>query len=299
MSEQLPNHFTISFSTNISLKLQQMGSKLRGFVTEDAYVGKQGSPVNQYSSVKMNKVSSRFAPMQRVDAAADRRWVKPSDFDLPQLIDTFDKLKTIVDPESALVRNAVFAAGREIDIAILQATTGTAYTGEQGATSTSFNSGNTITVSIGAANSRLNVQKLLKCKELMRSQFIDFDMEEIYLPLTAKDESALLSEIQIISNQFNGGEKPVLQDGKLQRFLGMNFVYCEQTEATMAVGTTRVDVPVWVKSGMHLGIWNDIQTDISRRNDIQGLPYQSYVMLSCGATRLEENKVYVIQSFRP
>lgn len=299
MSVNLPDHYTISFSTNISLKLQQMGSMLRGTVTEGTYEGKSASPVNQYAQIAMNRVSSRFAPMQRVDAVPDRRWVAPADYDLPQLIDTFDKLKTLLDPESSFVQNAVFAAGREIDIAILQATIAAAATGEQGAGSTVFNSNNTVTVSIGETNSRLNVPKLLAVKEKMRTNFVDFDRDEIYLPLTAKDESSMLAQIQVVSKDFNESEKPVLQEGRLRRFLGINFVYCEQAEATMvSVGNNRIDIPVWAKSGMHLGIWNDITTDISRRNDLQGLPWQAYVYLSCGATRLEENKVYTIQSYR-
>lgn len=299
MSENLPNHYTISFSANISLKLQQMGSMLRGTVTEAPYEGKAASPVNQYAQINMNRVSSRFAPMQRVDAVAERRWVKPTDFDLPQMIDRFDKLKTLLDPESSYVQNAVFAAGREIDIVILQATTGDASTGEQGAGTTAFNSNNTVTVSIGETNSRLNVPKLLALKEKMRSQFVDFDRDEVYIPLTAKDESSMLSQIQVVSKDFNGADKPVLQEGRIKSFLGFQFVYCEQAESTMtSVGNNRIDIPVWAKSGMHLGIWNDITSDISRRNDLQGLPWQAYVYLSCGATRLEENKVYVVQSYR-
>ena len=297
MSEHLPNHFTISFSQNISLKLQQMGSMLRGTVTEAPYEGKSASPVNQYEKVRMNKVSSRFAPMKRVDAQTDRRWVSPQDFDLPQLVDTFDKLKTILDPESALVHNAVMAAGREIDIVILQATTAAAQTGEQGAGSTAFNSNNTVTVSVGETNSRLNVPKLLQLKELMRANHVDFDRDEVYVPLTAKDESNMLSQIQVVSKDFQ--DKPVLQEGRLKSFLGFTFEYCEQVEETMnVVGGNRVDIPVWAKSGMHLGMWNDIQSDISRRNDLEGLPWQAYIYLSCGATRLEENKVYVVQSYR-
>lgn len=299
MSVNLPDHYSISFSTNISLKLQQMGSMLRGTVTEGSYEGKAASPVNQYAQIAMNRVSSRFAPMQRVDAVAERRWVSPADFDLPQLIDRFDKLKTLLDPESSYVQNAVFAAGREIDVAILQATIANAQTGEQGAGSTAFNSSNTVTVSVGETNSRMNVPKLLTLKEKMRGNFVDFDRDEIYIPLTAKDESNMLSQIQVVSKDFNGADKPVLQEGKLRSFLGFQFVYCELAEATMiSAGNNRIDVPAWAKSGMHLGIWNDVATDISQRKDLQGLPWQAYVYLSIGATRLEENKVYTIQSYR-
>jgi len=53
-------------------------------------------------------------------------------------------------------------------------------------------------------------------------------------------------------------------------------------------------VPVWAKSGMHLGVWGDIQTSISQRHDLQGEPWQAYVKMTMGATRLEEDKIVKI-----
>lgn len=297
MSINLPSHYAIQYSSNINLLLQEKGSKLRPYVTEGSYVGKQASPVDQFGAIEMQSVTSRFAAMGRVDAAVDRRWVFPSDYDLPQLIDTFDKLRLLTDPESTYVQNAVFAAGRQMDRLILLATTGTAKTGEAGGTSTSFTSGNEVDVATGGSNSRLNVAKLLALQELMLANSVDFMNEEIVIPLTAKDNSALLNEIQIISSDFNGGDKPVLKDGRVVRFLGMSFVYCQLTETVMA-GTNEVTIPAWVRSGMHLGVWNDLTTSISRRNDLQGEPWQAYVYMTAGATRLEENKVYSIESYR-
>lgn len=297
MSVNLPSHYVIQYSSNINLLLQEKGSKLRPYVTEGSYVGKQASPVDQFGAIEMQSVTSRFAAMGRVDAAVDRRWVFPSDYDLPQLIDTFDKLRLLTDPESTYVQNAVFAAGRQMDRLILLATTGTAKTGEAGGTSTSFTAGNEVDVATGGSNSRLNVAKLLALQELMLANAVDFMNEEVVIPLTAKDNSALLNEIQIISSDFNGGDRPVLKDGRVQRFLGMTFVYCQLTETVLA-GTNEVTIPAWVKSGMHLGIWNDVTTSISKRNDLQGEPWQAYVYMTAGATRLEENKVYAMESYR-
>jgi hypothetical protein len=297
MSVNLPSHYVVQYSSNINLLLQEKGSKLRPYVTQGNYVGKQASPVDQFGAIEMQAVTSRFAAMGRVDAAVDRRWVFPSDYDLPQLIDTFDKLRLLTDPESTYVQNAVFAAGRQMDRLILLATTGTAKTGEAGGTSTSFTSGNEVDVATGGSNSRLNVAKLLALQELMLANAVDFMNEEVVIPLTAKDNSALLNEIQIISSDFNGGDRPVLKDGRVQRFLGMTFVYCQLTETVLA-GTNEVTIPAWVKSGMHLGIWNDVTTSISKRNDLQGEPWQAYVYMTAGATRLEENKVYAMESYR-
>jgi len=149
MSTNLPEHFVQQYSTNVQLLLQQRGGKLRNAVMNGSHVGKQASPVDQYGSVEMQPVTSRFAPMGRVDVDTDRRWVFPSDFDLPQLIDSFDKLRLITDPSNVYVANAVQAAGRQFDKLICSAFVGTAKTGETGSTSTSFTSGNEVDVATG------------------------------------------------------------------------------------------------------------------------------------------------------
>lgn len=295
MSVNIPTHFVQQYSTNIALLLQQKGSKLRNAVTTGTHVGKAASPVDQFGSVEMQPVAGRFNPMARVDAPTDRRWVYPSDFDLPQLIDEFDKLRLITDPTSAYVQNAALAAGRQYDKLICSAFTGTAKTGEAGGTSTSFTSGNEVDVAVGGANSKLNVAKIKAVKELMMANFVDFDMEEVFIGITAADHASLLNEIQIISSDFNS--RPVLQDGKLSQFLGFNFIHCELIE-TMLAGTNEVTLPVWVKSGMYLGTWNDMTNTVSRRNDLQGEPWQIYTKMTAGATRLEEDKVYAIESYR-
>ena len=296
MSVNIPTHYVQQYSSNIQLLLQQKGSKLRNAVMTGSHVGKQASPVDQFGSVEMQPVTSRFAPMGRVDAATDRRWVFPSDFDLPQLIDSFDKLRLITDPSSAYVQNAVLAAGRQFDKLITTAFTGTAKTGETGSTSTSFTAANEVDVATGGANSKLNVAKIKAVKELMMANHIDFDMEECYIGITAADHASLLNEVQVISSDFNGG-MPVLQNGKISSFLGFNFIHCELIETQLA-GTNEVTLPVWCKSGMYLGLWNDINNSVSQRNDLQGEPWQLYTIMTAGATRLEEDKVYAIESYR-
>jgi hypothetical protein len=285
------------YSTNINLLLQQKGSKLAGTVETGTHVGKQASPVDQVGAIEAQKVTTRFAPMGRVDAPLDRRWVFPTDYDLPQLFDSFDKLRLISDPTSKYVQNAVFAMGRKKDYEILTALLGTAKTGEQGAASTVFPAVNEIDVAIGGANSLLNVAKLRAVKKLMMANHVDFDTEEVTCVVTAADHDNLLNEVQIISSDFNGQAKPVLQDGKVIRFLGFNFVHCELAETVLA-GTNEVTLPVYVKSGVHLGMWNDVQTSVSKRNDLQGEPWQAYCIQTIGATRLEEKKVYAIESYR-
>lgn len=290
MSINIPAHFVQQYSSNIELLLQQKGSKLRGSVMEGRHVGKQASPVDQVGSISMQPVTSRFGAMGRVDAALDRRWVFPNDFDLPQLIDSYDKLRLLTDPNSAYVQNAVYAAGRKMDELVIAALNGTAKTGETGSTSTALPNAQKIAVGFGAASDvGLTVAKLREAKRLLMAANLDLNNEQLYCVVKATQHDNLLAEIQVISSDFNG-DMPVLKEGKLDRFLGINFIHSELLESSSG----DVLVPVYAKSGVHLGLWNDISTDISQRKDLQGLPWQAYCYMTAGATRLEEAKVVQI-----
>lgn len=291
MSANIPAHYAQQFATNLELLLQQKGSRLRGLVTSDSYIGEQASPVDQVGAIDMQEVSGRFQAMGRVDAPLDRRWVYPSDWDLPQLIDKFDKLRLLIDPESKYTMNAVHAAGRKFDELIIAAFFGQAQTGKSGGTDTSFPGGNQVDAAFGASgNVGMTVAKLRQARKLLKEANVDMNEEMISVVVSAEQEDDLLAEAQVISLDYN--DRPVLVDGEVKRFLGMN-IY--QTELLGLNGSSERRCPVFAQSGMHLGLWNDITTSVSQRNDLQGEPFQSYVYLTAGATRLEEAKVIEIE----
>jgi len=293
MSDNLPAFYVHQYSTNIQLLLQQKGSRLRGSVMSGTHVGTQASPVDQIYPVTANKVVSRFAPMPRIDALLTRRWAFPVDYDNNQMIDSFDKLRLLTDPSSHYVTNAIYALGRAQDAELIDSFFGTAKTGVEGADSTVFaSSTQTAIVATGAsAHTGLNVAKLRAARRILMSNEVDLDTDPLYCAVTAKQHDELLAEVQVIDADYNGGA-PVLLDGKIQRFLGINFIHTEllKTGTDDLGGTSRM-IPVWAKSGMYLGLWNDIMTDISQRKDIQGLPWQAYAKETIGATRLDEKRV--------
>lgn len=291
MSINAPSLYVQQFASTVSLLLQQKGSKLRSYVMTGSHVGEQASPVDQIGAISMNDVVGRFSPMGRVDAAVDRRWCFPIDSDLPQLLDKNDQLRLLIDPKSSYVQNAVYAAGRRMDDHIIDAFFGTAKTGKTGSTSTTFPAANQVAVNFGASgNTGLTVAKLREAKRLLMSYEVDLDADMISCIVTSKQHDNLLAEAQVVSTDFN--DRPVLVDGKVTRFLGINIIHCERLDTDTS---SYRRVPVFAKSGMYLGIWNDIKTSISQRNDLSGEPWQAYVYMTAGATRLEENKTIEVK----
>lgn len=284
MSQNIPAFYVQQYASNVQMLLQQKESRLSAAVTHGHYTGKSAQVVDQVGKVAMQPVSSRFAPMGRVDAAMDSRWVFPSDFDLPQMIDSFDKLRLLTDPSSVYVTNAVAAANRKKDELILDAMFATAKTGENGGTSTVFDTSMYVT-----AGSGLTVAKLIEAKKLLMKADVDLDNDPIYCAITADEHEDLMGDAKISSADY--ADKKVLVDGKLVAFYGINFIHTELVGAASRLSGGDHQIPMWAKSGMHFGTWNDITTSIDKRTDIQGLPWQSYVYMTGGATRLEEKKV--------
>lgn len=294
----VPTHFYTEFARNIDHLCQQMNSRLSDKVHNGQHTGDKAAAVDQVGKVEMQDVTTRFASITRVDAPLQRRWCFPISSDLPQLLDKFDELKLLLDPKSKYVQAAVAAANRRKDRHIITAFFADAKVGVNGDTTETFGTtltssgGQNVGVGVGGSASGLNVAKLREAKRRLMEADVDLDTEQPWCAVTSDEHDDLLAEVQVISTEFNSKDKPVLQDGKVTRFLGINFVHTELlTTGTDDASGTSTQIPVWVPNGMHYGTWQAAVTDISQRKDLQGLPWQAYVMMTGGATRLEKERV--------
>jgi hypothetical protein len=132
----------------------------------------------------------------------------------------------------------------------------------------------------------MNVPKLRAARKKMGAAEVDLDFETPVVAMSAAQLDDMLNQAQAISLDFN--EKPVLVDGKITRFMGMDFVHSERLPLN---ASSQRRNPVWVKSGMRAAVWEDITTDIRQRPDLINNPYQVSVTMMVGATRLQEFKV--------
>ncbi len=287
----IPLFYVEQFSSNIQLKLQQKGSRLRGAVMSGNHIGSQASPVDQFGAINANLVEGRYQPIVVTDAPTDRRWVFPSDYDLAQLLDSFDKLRLLIDPMSSYVTNSVYSLGRAMDQVILNGLLGTNYTGNNGGTAVALPASQVVSVAQGAASAtNMTVAKLRAGKKILMANEVDLDSDQIFMALNAANHDSLLAEVQVVSDEFN--DKPVLVEGKITRFLGIDFIHTELlSTGTDDLGGTSTQCPMWAKSGAYMGVWEDIMTDVRQRGDLRSLPYQAYVKGTFGASRLEEKKV--------
>jgi len=285
MGFQVTTAFVQQYSSNVSLLLQQRGSKLRDCVTVGSYTGKAAKAVEQIGSVTAQARTSRHADTPLISTPHDARWVFPSDYEWADMIDDQDKLRMLIDPTSPYAMNGAYALGRAMDDLIISAALGTAMTGENGSTSTSFA---TATQQIAVGGTGLTVAKLRQARRILMTNEVDVMADPLYIAVTAVQLDELLGTTEVTSSDYNTVK--TLVSGEIDTFLGFKFIQCERL-GTDGSGDRRCIA--WAKSGMHLGMWNDINTKISERAD-KSYATQVYVKGTFGATRTEEKKVVEI-----
>lgn len=287
MSDQISTAFVQQYSTNVGLLLQQRGSKLRDCVTVGSYTGKAAKAVEQIGSVTAQARTSRHSDTPLISTPHDARWVFPTDYEWADLIDDQDKLRMLIDPTSPYAINGAYALGRAMDQLIISAALGTAKTGENGTTNTSFATA-TQQVTVGGTPTGLTVAKLRSAKKILLGNEVDVEMDPLYIAVTAKQLDDLLGTTEVTSSDYNTVK--ALVQGQVDTFMGFKFIH---TELLGLDGSDDRRVIAWAKSGLHLGMWNDINSKIDQRAD-KSYATQVYVKGTFGATRTEEKKVVEI-----
>ena len=109
-------------------------------------------------------------------------------------------------------------------------------------------------------------------------------MEPVYSAISSYEHDLLLKEIQVVNKDYNGGAA-VLEDGRVKRFMGYNYIL---TELLTVTAGNRL-IPAWLKSGLYLGVWNDIESKVSERAD-KGYATQVYLRMTLGGARTQLGK---------
>lgn len=286
---------TKQYNKILELVAQQTRSKLIDKVKTGSHTGTSVSVCDKLDEFEMDPVAAVGAPIIHSAQNYDRRWVRPVNFYKAFLRDTFVQLESEIDPQAELMAASIAAINRAMDDRIIAAFFGDAITGADGATTTTWAAeGSSSVVPVneggGGANVGLNVAKLKAALEIIMGNDVDIESEQIYIGYNAKAHGDLLAEAQIISLDYN--EKPVLKDGRIMSFLGMNFVH---TQRLTKDSNDYYRLPVWTKKAMHFGTWKAPRGDISQRKDIQGLPWQVYLDGSFNATRVDAKRLVEIK----
>jgi hypothetical protein len=283
MSTQITTAFVNQYSANVQMLSQQMGSLLRNAVDVETVNGEKAF-FDQVGSAAAVLRTSRHADTPLIDTPHSRRMVTLSDYEYADLIDDQDKVRMLIDPTSTYARAAAAAMGRAMDDVIISAALGSAKTGKDGSTTTSFATA-TNQIAVGAAG--LTLAKLIEAKEILDSQDVDPSIPR-YIACSPKQVSDLLGDTDVTSADFNTVR--ALVKGELDTYVGFKFI---MTNRLPVDGSSDRRVIAWAMDGIKLAVGKEPVARIDERAD-KSYATQVYYCMSIGATRMEEAKVVEI-----
>lgn len=281
MSVQVTTAFVSQFSSNVQLLSQQIGSKLRGAVSEDSVTGDKAF-FDQIGSGTAQLRTSRHADTPLQDTPHSRRQVAIDTYEYADLIDDADKVRMLIDPTSTYARAAAAAIGRAMDDAIITAATGTALTGVSGGTSTTMLAAN----QIAHGSAGLTVAKLVQANKILDNSDVDPSIPR-YIVVGPEQIEDLLNNSTVTSSDYNSIK--ALVHGEIDTFLGFKFI--KSTRLSVASSVRKCFA--WAEDGLKLAIGKDVVSKIDQRAD-KSYSTQVFYCASFGSTRMEEEKVVEI-----
>lgn len=241
---------TTQYTTVLDTLLQQEQSLLRGMIDSGAHVGKQASPVQQIGVVEFKQPQGRYSPIQFQLPNYTRRWVFPNDRDCGVPVDTFDQLRTIVDPKAGINRAVMAAANRFFDDTVIGAAFATAQTGVDASSLTAETwpaSTYVVADDFGAAAATgMTYRKIIEARRILRHYQNDLNAEGVGIIIGSQQEADLLTQQEVISKEYN--DRPVVENGVIVRIAGCNVVVSER----LSVASNVRSCIVFVRSGLYL-----------------------------------------------
>ena len=280
------NLYTKQYSSNLELLLQKMGSMIRPYVTTGFHTGEGASPVNQEAQYDARDLVP-YAPKGRTDSSYERRWVSPMSKVVNPMVAKFDEIRTFADLTSQKVQNAAYALGRAQDQEIIRAIHQSNKVGKDYPSTASR--ALPAAQKLAVDSSALTIAKVKRAKARLEANHVSKMHGPVCCLINARQKLALLEDAEIINKDYV--TKSTLEVGRIPDLLGVHFV---EVEDLMQDSSGNDLIPMFAKSGVYLGLWDDINVSINRRTDLEDDPWEAYTKSTFGATRIEEGRVVEI-----
>jgi hypothetical protein len=290
--------YTVEFSDKLALLAQQSQARLRPLVMTGTHTGKQASPCEFTDVGELEQNTSRAQKLTFDEPDHTRRWVNPVSYrSKSAILDKLDDMRSKLSPQSNYAQQQVNKFNVKMDEVIIDSAFGTAITGETATGSTAFDSNNVVAV----GTTDLTLAKILDAKQILMQNEVNMDdpEEQITMVITPHQYNSFVQISQVSNSDY--GNTVFDKAGMVTRWNGINIVVSNRLvdsngiRATVNPGASAVrEIPMFAKSGMHLGIWEDIYGDLAQQNDRDRKPWAVTTYGTFGATRLEEAKVVKI-----
>lgn len=290
MSLDIDQAFVDQFRDNVIMLVQQEGSRLRGTLTERNDLTGESEFIERVGKIEPQLRTTRHQDTPLSSVPHSKRRLDLKDYELADLIDKVDELRTLIDPQSDYVRAFGMGFGRQIDRDIIDAFDADVVTKRDSSGTASFDTNNVVAVNFvesgTASNSDLTVGKLREAKRILDAN--EVPETDRHIAISASQLNSLLRDSEVTSTDFNSVR--ALVTGELDTYLGFQF---HNTELLPKSGDVR-DVFAWHMTGMRLALPDPPQPRIKERAD-KSFSTQVFMSMTIGSVRLQETAVVKIK----
>ncbi len=291
MADTLNQTLVTQFTDMVNQEAQQKQSFMRGRTLIKSVKGKKFDYQNLSSAGQAKKQTARHEQISASNPKHQRRCAEVSTYYDAWLFDKSDDLQSLIELGNPYVEALASQMARQFDRVASEAALGNVLTGENLTTSTTFAGESGLSV---AATSGLTYDKLREVVQKFYSKGVGLSADEkITLYISDVEHSALLDQIEVVSQDYRNNEYAV-ESGRVANILGMDVVIFpsnpSEDDAILSVSGSVRSCFASVSSGICVGINSDIEISIEDRNDLVDSK-QVKAVFRLGGLRAEASKV--------
>jgi hypothetical protein len=273
--------FIHAVSDNVTQLAQQKRQKTAGsYRVKEGVVGKT-YPFQRIGQMELQPVTTRDADTIYANPPQSKRRAVLTDWSLAVLIDTFDELKMLANPQSEAAQILTYAREKTMDDIVLDSALASVLNVNESAESVSTSALPASQIIVNGATG-LTLAKVRQTMRLMDESNVDEDGRYFFYSPAAADQ--LMRDSQVTSSDFNTVQL-LARGGFRDDDEWMGFKWRKSTRLNLA-GTIRSCI-AWQRMGMGVAIaqFGGVEVDkaVHKNNNMQAL-----LKLSAGGCRIDD-----------
>lgn len=277
----------VTFSNVVSLSAQQVVSKLSGSTRMEPLIGKKRY-FDNYGSIDLQEKTERAQVSTFAEIPRNRRFISRRTFFHHEAFDMDDDivLADFSEPNSTIMQALRGSSARKKDDLIIEAFDGTAFSGEEGATSVSFDATNQ---DVTGDTTQIDFGKINLALVKLRAADVDGPFTVALHPNTYQ---ALLEDDKAGSKDFVGTQTPMMAGNPPPGWMGLNWAV---TSRINTYATDKRYAYVYTTEAIVHGVFQEFRTEL----DVWPQNSHARVLSVYGtfaATRQFENQIVRIET---
>lgn len=288
--DEIEKSYTVAYGDMITMLSQQTESKLESCVTVKSGIkGKQAVAADQIGEFQFVDAKQRLEDTPLFDIERDRRWYEFIMKKGGVPLDDIDLLRTTLEPQTPIVRAGMAGVNRAKDQEVLRGYYAANKTGENAEKTVNFKQDNIIASDFAGGDILKQINKGI---ERFKQQEVDFENEEVFMIINSVAGTKLREAGIYVNSEYM--DNKVLTGKKLTPYSGVTFVELEKVPFYTSGGKVIYKLPMFCKSGVGLGKWQDVKVRVGELQD-KSYAWHIYMQFALGASRLEEAKCLSIE----